>query len=396
MSNLIVFFVLIATYTFAQTVPDYNNPSVPIIFSKPVYSWTDKVSIKIIAPSWNTDNHLIDSIGGDEHNPIKVSTQGYELEPYRLTETASNSGIFVGEVILTGFPHDVDGDGNSDTTPRTTGNGPTSGFLETESNSAVTVSFEFADGVVITESAPIKWHQGTVTFSDKSYEIGESIIIRVVDLDMNLNPEALDHVEIEISSDSDAAGITVQAIETAEASGMFETVILLEPNLASSGNRLFAVPNDLLYAKYQDYTLPKPNSISDNLSVETTAKVSSVSSSEGSITKLINSEIIITDSFGSLLEAYSLNNQMQIVGVVTNEQAFNQDFIYFFKIENEEDTVDSISWVQGEIAANRTMRVSQSWKPQEFGEYTITTYIWKSLTEPTPIANPLSIPLSIQ
>ena len=70
------------------------------------------------------------------------------MEPYRLTETDVNSGIFTGEVILTGFLHDADGDGDVDTVPRTGGNGPTSGFLEVDRDSAVTISFEFADGVV--------------------------------------------------------------------------------------------------------------------------------------------------------------------------------------------------------------------------------------------------------
>ena len=36
---------------------------------------------------------------------------------------------------------------------------------------------------------------------------------------MNLNPEALDHIPIQIFSDSDIAGIEVNAVETSESSG---------------------------------------------------------------------------------------------------------------------------------------------------------------------------------
>ena len=64
--------------------------------------------------------------------------------------------------LLTGFLHDANGDGDIDTTPRTTGNGPTSGFLEVDRDSAVTISFEFADGVVLTESVPVSWNLGTI------------------------------------------------------------------------------------------------------------------------------------------------------------------------------------------------------------------------------------------
>ena len=64
----------------------------------------------ILAPSWNTDRYLIDSIGDDDH-PIKISTREHSIEPYKFTETDVNSGRFTAEIILTGFSHDVDGDG---------------------------------------------------------------------------------------------------------------------------------------------------------------------------------------------------------------------------------------------------------------------------------------------
>ena len=147
---------------FAESIPDYNNPYSPIFTDKPVYTWTDKIKITIIAPSWNTDRHLIDSIGDTDDHPIKISTREHSLKPYRFTETDVNSGIFSAEVILTGFPHDADGDGDIDTTPRTIGTGPTSGFLEVDRDSAITISFEFADGVVLTESAPVSWNVGTI------------------------------------------------------------------------------------------------------------------------------------------------------------------------------------------------------------------------------------------
>ena len=58
------------------------------------------------------------------------------------------TGIFTGEVTLTGFAHDADGDGDIDIIPRTIGNGPTGGFLESDRDSATTISFEFTDEIV--------------------------------------------------------------------------------------------------------------------------------------------------------------------------------------------------------------------------------------------------------
>ena len=379
---LILFFIL--PFASAQEIPDYDKPYAPIFFDKPIYSWTDKIEIKIIAPSWNTDKDLIDSIGNDEQNPIKISTREYSLEQYRLTETDVKSGIFTGEIILTGFLHDANGDGDFDTNPRTIGNGPTSGFLEVERDSAVTVSFEFADGVVLTESVPVSWNLGTIKFTKDIFLSDDSVIIHIIDLDMNLNPEALDQIEIDIFSDSDVGGIKVNAIETSESSGSFVATLSLSQTSSSSGNRLYALPGDKIYAKYDDYTLPKPHSISDNLKVESTALIDS---SIPAVERIQNSEITITDGWRNSSPNQGVNNQLHIVGTISNMQNFNQDFVYLFQIKNELNIVESISWVRGQLTSDQTFNVSQSWIPKKMGEYTVETFVWHTLNVPTPLSS---------
>jgi len=378
---------------FAEQIPDYDHPYSPIFTDKPVYSWTDKVRMTILAPSWNTDRYLIDSIGDDKDHPIKISTRGHSLDPYRFTETGVNSGIFTAEIILTGFSHDVDGDGDNDTTPRTTGNGPTSGFLETDSDSAITISFEFADGVVLTESAPIQWNIGKIQFSKENYLSDKTASIRVIDLDLNLNPESLDHIPIQISSNSDVSGIEVDAIETSESSGTFVATVSFTQNLSSSGNRLFALPGDTIFAKYDDYTLPKPYSISDNLEVKTFANVDS---SIPTLKRLQSLPIVLSDTFGNSLTSFSTNDKIQIVGTISNEQNFKQNFVYFFQVKDENNFVVSVSWIQGEISENQNLNVSQSWIPKTTGTYTIETYTWNSLINTSPLSPSLSTTIFVK
>ena len=170
MLELIIFVsLLFFSLVFAEDPPNYSEPFSPIFTDKDIYTWTDKVEIMIVAPSWNAHKDAIDTIGTQSGNFIKISTREHELEPYKLTETELNSGIFVGEVTLTGFEHDADGDGEIDTNPRTFGNGPTNGFLQTDRDSAITISFEFADGVVLTETALINWNIGRVMFFEDKY-----------------------------------------------------------------------------------------------------------------------------------------------------------------------------------------------------------------------------------
>jgi len=376
-------FLIFLLSVFAEQIPDYNNPYAPIFTDKPVYTWTDKVQMTILAPSWNTDRHLIDSIGDDDH-PIKISTREHSLAPYRFTETDVNSGRFTAEIILTGFSHDVDGDGDFDTTPRTIGNGPTNGFLETDRDSAITITFEFANRVVLTKSVPIQWNIGTIQFSESNYLLNKTATVHVIDPDLNLNPEALDQIPIQISSNSDMSGIEVAAVETSETSGVFVATISFTQNLSSSGNRLYAIPGDTIFAKYDDYTLPKPYSIADNLAVKTSAVIGSSSSALQSL------PIIFSDSMGNQILTVSANDQIQIVGKILNPQNFKQRFVYLFQVKDENNFVVSLSWIQGEISANQNLDISQSWIPQKNGKYTIETYAWNSLTNAAPLSPSLS------
>jgi len=377
-------FILILGLVYAEPVPDYQKPYAPIFTDKSVYSWTDKIIISINAPSWNSNSNQIDSIGESESHPIKISSGENFLKPYRLTETSSSSGIFSGEIILTGFLHDVNGDGTFDTNPKTTGNGPTNGFLEIENGDSITISFEFADGVVLTESVPINWNMGVIQFTKNIFLMGDSVEIRVIDSDLNLNPEIIDSISIDLFSDSDIGGIQVTATETSVRSGNFIANISLSENI-SSGNRLYAVPGDNIFAKYNDHTLPKPFSKSDNQYVETSAMIGY---SISPINRIQTSPIFLSDSFGNPITDILSEIQMQINGTIENQLNFDQEFIYFFQIKNSDNSVISLSWIQGKLSPNQILDVSHSWIPENSQNYILETYVWNSLNELVPLSTP--------
>jgi len=384
MYEFLLGFFLILAPIYAESIPDYDKPFAPIYTDKPGYSWTDKIIISINAPSWNSNSNKIDSIGESESHPIKISSGENFLKPYRLTETSSGSGIFSGEIILTGFSHDVDGDGNFDTNPKTFGNGPTNGFLEVENNDSITISFEFADGVVLIESIPITWNMGVIQFSKDIFLTSDSVEIRVIDHDMNLNPEAIDTITIEVFSDSDRGGIQVVATETSERSGDFIANISLSTN-TSSGNRLYAVPGDSIFTKYDDHTLPKPFSKSDEISIETSAIVDHLLSP---INRIQTSPISFSDSFGNPVASIISQKQMQIVGKIENHVDYGQEFIYFIQIKNSDFDVISLSWIQGQLSPKQILDISLSWIPEKSDTYFLETYVWNSLNELTPMSPP--------
>ena len=380
--------LLFLTPAFAQSIPDYDNPYAPIFTDKDVYSWTDTMTVTIIAPSWNTNNHLIDSIGGITSHPIKIATSEHSLEPYRFTETAPNSGVFTAEITLTGFLHDVDGDGDADTTPRTMGSGPT-GFLETDRDSTISISFEFADGVILVESVPVTWNVGTISFDDL---VDDYLTVRVDDADMNLNSEVLDNLSIKLYSDSDITGINANAVETAPSSGIFVATILLSENQHSSGDRLYFLPGDKIFAKYDDHTLPKPYSKSDNLSIE----IMRVDSSVSAVKLIENSPVFFADAQGNPLQSVFENSQVQIIGKITNPNNVKEDFVYLFQIKDDRGIVESLSWFQGEISANQSLDLSHSWTPTSDGDFTIDTFVWSSLVNPNVLASSTSTSVTVR
>ena len=386
MYEFVLGFFLILAPVYAESVPDYEKPFAPIFTDKSVYSWTDKIIISVNAPSWNSNSNQVNSIGESNSHPIKISSGENFLKPYRLTETSSSSGIFSGEIILTGFLHDVDGDGNFDTTPKTSGNGPTNGFLEVENNDSITISFEFADGVVLIESIPITWNMGVIQFSKDIFLTSDSVEIRVIDHDMNLNPETLDTIAVDVFSDSDSGGIQVIATETSERSGDFIASIALSTS-TSSGNRLYAIPGDSIFAKYDDHTLPKPYSKSDEKSIQTSAIIDH---SIPAINRIQTTPISFSDSFGNPLTSYISESQMQIVGTIENQIIFDQEFIYFFQIKNSANSVISLSWIQGKLSPNQILDISQSWIPTKSGNYILETYVWNSLNDLIPLSPPIS------
>ena len=225
-----------------------------IYFDKDVYTWTDKINIR-------ATEHGIDSEG----TQVKIYTSNHELRNYNLAK--AGNGLFTGEIILTGFSHDVTGDGKPDTNPKTTGNGPNNGFLESSRDDSITLSIKFGDGDEIRKTAKITWNIGTIDFDRLFSGRGESIYIKVHDVDMNLNPESRDNLPIHAFSDSDKAGVVIDAREMPDNSGTFETVFSISSQRDSGGNRLFALPEDTIYVQYDDYTLPKPHGIDDDLAV---------------------------------------------------------------------------------------------------------------------------------
>ena len=369
-----------------------SNFGATVELDQKVYSWTDKVYVTVVAPDHNFDGDLVDEIGDTEQDPIKISTRGFDLDQYKLVETGTDTGIFTGEVILTGFAHDADGDENDDTNPRTTGSGPTDGFLQTDDDDGLTVSFEFSEDETVVGSSLIRWNIGEVQWLEASYPASGTGVVRVIDPDMNLDPEAVDNFDVDVWSDSDAGGIDLTVTETNEATGIYEGTVFFTTDDESSGHRLRVAEGDTVTAEYEDNTLPDPYTTADELDITATSLIGTV---VPPLERAPAANLRTVDAFGNSLDTVSVDQQVQISADLANGQDREQTFAYLVQIQDGNGVTVKLDWLTGSLSAGQSFSSAVSWIPTESGTYTATAFVWESVDNPTALSPPVSTTVSV-
>ena len=357
-----------------------------------VYTWTDKVYITIVAPDHNFDSDLVDEIGNTGDDPIRIATRGADLDQYKLVETGTDTGIFTGEVTLTGFAHDVDGDNKADVTPRTEGNGPTDGFLATEDDDGLSVSFEFSEDETVIGSSLIRWNIGEVQWLEASYAASGTGVVRVIDPDMNLNPESVDNFEVNIWSDSDVGGIDLTVTETNQATGIFEGTTFFTVSDTSSGHRLRVSEGDTVTAEYNDRTLPDPHDTSDEIDITATTQIGSIIPP---LERAPATNLRVVDAFSNTLDTITVDQQVQITADLANGQDKEQPFAYIVQIQDSSSVTVALAWVSGTLTPSQSFSPALSWTPSEAGKYTATAFVWESVDNPTALSPPNELTITV-
>ena len=372
-----------------------SNFGATVELDQKVYTWTDKVYITIVAPDHNFDSDLIDEIGEGAQDPIKVSTRGFDIDNYRLVETGTDTGIFTGEIILTGFAHDADGDGINDAPTQATSQdraGPTDGFLEADDDDGITVSFEFSEDETVVGSALIRWNIGEVQWLEASYPASGTGVVRVVDPDVNLDPEAVDNFDVDVWSDSDAGGIDLTVTETNEATGIFEGTVFFTVDDESSGHRLRVAEGDTITAEYEDNTLPDPYTTADELDITGTSLIGTV---VPPLERAPAANARVVDSFGNALASVSVDQQVQITADLANGQDRDQSFAYLVQVQDSNGVTVELAWITGSLSAGQSFSPALSWIPDAPGTYTATVFVWESVDNPTALSPPVTTPITV-
>ena len=376
-----------------------SNFGATIEMDQKVYTWTDKIYVTIVAPDHNFDSGLVDLIGDTDDDPLIVQTRSQKLTSYKLAETGTDTGIFSGEVILKGFSHDADGDPSTGSSgydvtgvSSASGSGPTDGVIKAEDDDGITISYEYNEDEVVVGSALIRWNVGEVQWLESSYPAGGNGVVRVVDPDMNWDPENVDNFEIDVWSDSDAGGISLMITETNEATGIFEGTVSFTADDESSGHRLRVAEGDTITAEYEDNTLPDPYTRSDDLDITGTAIIGTV---VPPLERAPAANARVVDSFGNSMSEVSVDQQVQIEADLVNGQDRDQSFAYLVQVQDGNGVTVSLAWITGQLAAGQSFSPALSWIPTASGSYEATVFVWESVDNPTALSDTVSVSIRV-
>ena len=367
-----------------------SNFGATVELDQNVYTWTDKVFITVVASDYNFDSNIVDEIGTEDKGEITIRTRAAEVQ-YRLAETGPDTGVFTGELVLTGDKDALDDGGPQGTSSKGLA-GPTDGVINTRTSDGISISFDYSDSEApLVASALIRWNVGEVQWLEASYAATGSGVVRIIDPDMNINPDAVDSLDVVAYSETFIGGIELTVTETQEASGIFEGTVEFDPESASDGHRLQVTEGDIITATYDDKTLPKPDN-GDSLEISATTLIGSI---VPPLERAPASNPAIVDAFGNSLASVSVDQQVQITADLTSGQDRDQDFAYLVQIQNEDGVTVELSWIAGTLGGGATFNAAQSWTPSETGSYTATIFVWESVSNPTALSPQLSITIDV-
>ncbi|MCV0367566.1 MAG: hypothetical protein K5798_09950 [Nitrosopumilus sp.] len=81
----------------------------------------------------------------------------------------------------------------------------------------------------------------------------------------------------------------------------------------------------------------------------------------------------------------------QLIG----ELRFEQHAVSITQISDEDNTVVHLSWIEGILATDHVISPTVSWIPEKPGTYSITTFFWESIGNPTALGPPASIEITV-
>jgi len=245
---------------------------------------------------------------------------------------------------------------------------------------------EYTDGQNAIGSSLIRWNIGETQWLESSYAASGTGVVRIIDPDMNLNPESVDTFDVNVWSDTAAGGISLRVTETNEATGIFEGTVFFTTTDSSSGSRLAVSEGDTVTAEYEDNTLPDPYSTADELDITATTLIGTI---VPPLERAPAANLKPVDAFGNSLSTVAVDQQIQLTADLHNGQDRDQKFAYLLQVQDQSGVTVALSWITGVLTPGQQLSPAVSWIPTQIGTYTATVFVWESVDNPTALSPPV-------
>ena len=379
------------------------------------YSWGSRIYILIYSPGFNSDPNRIDVIGNNNHTPITANSREGSISLAGdgcngFIETAPDHGLFFGSIKLSGFRHDINGDGSPDLyggnrcekTYSVLDDG--SGKVEAKQEGGVTVNFEWREDEFVSKTALYSWREATLEFDKTEYDVSDEIHLTLTDLDNMRWPfDTKKSYPVHVYSDSDLAGIMMDAYLVPSFKGIVQmngnypiklNLTFDDKSYESSapfgfGHGLLRVsPGDTIYAKYWDYSLPRPYTISDQKQIVSTAKVNDLALD---VTSTLAVSAEITDSNDKPLHHCIKGENVKIKTNVSNTKDEVVSAYIITQIKDSNNVIQHLSWSTINITPGKTSDINSECIMKNDGVHTFEIFVLDNLVDPNSLSKPLMI-----
>lgn len=355
-----------------------------------LYTWTDKVYITVVAPDHSLNKDVPTSIGQQPDQKITISTSKGEIHNYKLIETGKNTGIFTGEICLTGFKGHIskEYDGVEGITEGSD-SGPNDGKIACSNDDYLSVSFTTRYDTVI-GSALIRWNIGEIQWLEPSYSRESMGSVRVIDPDMNMNPNEIEEFKIRVWSDSDVKGLWLTVRETGKASGIFDGQVKLSAK--KTDDCLMVQDGDTITAEYKDKTLPDPYTLKDELKITATSIIGSILPP---FERISIKNYNLTDEDGVVVKNIEVKQKINISATLIHQQQKSQPFVFLANIKDESGITTQNPFITGLFTTKTGMTLQLPWIPQNPGNYTVNLFVLESITNPDALSAVLPLKITV-
>lgn len=379
----------------ASTDISLSSHPIRLSLDKDRYSWRDMVDIMVAAPEIDLPSGEGREIGGTGTDyTVSLRTDRGALNGYRLIESRPGSGIFVGQVRLTGFA-DASTAAKGLNTPRsgtTSGNGPFDGRLACGSDDVLTLTLVSPSGI-IEKSTGISWTLGTIKWLEGSYESPGHGVIRLHDADIGGDPQVAGTTPIKVISGADKEGIEVILLETGAGTGIYEGVVCFDPDGPSGGPVLRTAAEDIVTAYYVDVTPPPGQDPDSELSVTAAVGIAQPTEIPQGVTA---SNPRIVDSGDNTTSLARVGEELQICADFANKTGSVKRVVMEIKINGDKGSdARRLNPLHKVVGPGESLTLSVPWTPTSVSSSSLEVLVGASGRR-TPLPSTLAtLPISI-